>query len=113
MGAFFVLCVGDKGVAIMRTIKNLFIHGNTVWLYFASDDVRSTFLSDAREEGFHLPPDFCDCVCAVHSDMTINYVGFAGHARLNGNDNNSGVRIVDYGKYVAGEDAYFYQRANQ
>lgn len=110
MGAFFMLFLGSKGVVVMHTIENLFIYGDDVWVYFASEDIRRRFLADAKAEGFRLPRRFCDCVCAVHTDRTVCYVGFVGHVRLGRGDDGDGIRIVDYGRYIAGEEDCFYRR---
>ena len=103
----------------MRTIKELFSLGRTVFIYFSSSDICRQFLKDAEQEGFTLSDgrkptekEYPDCIYAIHVDMTVNGVGFAGHAALQADDSNSKgvIRTVDYEKYITDEENYFYKR---
>lgn len=56
-----------------------------LYIYLNNEDIARQFLADAENEGF----TFCDgakptaqrqdSIYAVNPDLTINYVGFAGH----------------------------------
>ena len=88
MGLIFALFVDytGKGVFFMCKIKTLVQSTKgRLYIYLDNEDIARRFLSDAENEGF----SFCDgvkpteraadCIYAVNRDLTINYVGFAGH----------------------------------
>ena len=61
-------------------------HSGRIYIYLATKEISKRFLKDAEEEGFTFKDGVkptqreADCVFAINDDMTINYVGFIGHA---------------------------------
>ncbi|MBQ3356128.1 MAG: hypothetical protein IJG45_03340 [Oscillospiraceae bacterium] len=93
----------------MKTIKQLSELDGRVYVYLSADRLCDLFLRRAEDEGFR----FCDgekptrkrkdCIYAVNKDMTLNYVGFAGHAAYGSGCERIGAQRlirVDYGTYI-------------
>ena len=68
----------------MKTIKELAIMGERVYIHLKSKDVAQRFLSDAEIEGFtfgdgvHPTERHWSDLYAIHPDGTLNYVGAIG-----------------------------------
>ena len=98
----------------MRTIRSLFTHEGTIWIYLENEAVGRLFLKNAEEEGFTFgdgarPTErHVSDIIALHRDMTINYVGAVGHTAFQCADFVSDEPLVrvDYGMYSAGRDDY-------
>ena len=102
-----------------RTIKDLTDLQGRVYLYFPDSSIRDQFITDANEEGvtygdgIPLTEREPDSIMALNDNMTVNFVGFAGHmhflqASANERQSNPLIR-VDYGRYAAGDDYYIIQ----
>ncbi len=100
-----------------RTIKDLADLQGRVYLYFPDSDVRDHFITDANEEGVTygdgvpLTEREPDSIMALNENMTVNFVGFAGHMHFMQPSSESQIRSkplirVDYGRYAAGDDYY-------
>ena len=56
-----------------------------VYVYLANEEIGRRFLEDSEKEGFTFADGVkpterdMDCIYALNPNMTINYVGFAGH----------------------------------
>lgn len=94
-----------------RTIRDLLNKQSRVYVYLKNEEVAKGFLLVAENEGFSFcdgtPPTQRECasVMAVNNDMTINYVGFAGHMAFGCAESVGGKRLfrVDYQRYMMGE----------
>lgn len=69
------------------SIKSLLsTHTGRIYIYLATADIGKRFLQDAENEGFSFRDGVkptqreADSIFAINDDMTINYVGFVGHA---------------------------------
>ncbi len=102
----------------MRTIGKLTSLEGKICVYLASQALGERFLKDAEAEGFVFvdgakPTEKkWESVIIVGKDWTLRYlVGFAGHMAFKQPQAVIGepwVRI-DYRKYIAGEDDFFYK----
>lgn len=69
----------------MRIKSLLAAHSGRIYIYLATEKISKRFLQDAENEGFLFRDGVkptqreTDCIFAINDDMTINYVGFAGH----------------------------------
>lgn len=71
----------------MKTIRTLLRNhkGSRIYIYLHDSEAAGSFLRNAENEGFTFPdgakPTMREAavIFAVNEDMTINYVGFAGH----------------------------------
>lgn len=70
----------------MLSIKSLLAaHTGRIYIYLANADIGKRFLQDVENEGFTYRDGVkptqreVDSIFAINNDMTINYVGFAGH----------------------------------
>ena len=83
-----------------------------VFVYFRTQELCQDFMRAAEAEGITFGDgvkptqrDVTD-IFALHPDKTIAYVGFVGHMAF-----DAGVRVrVDYEKYLAGEEDFFYHK---
>lgn len=102
-----------------RTIKDLTDLQGRVFLYMSDSAIRDQFISDANEEGItyrdgvSLTEREPDAIMALNDNMTVNFVGFAGHmhflqASTPEKQSNPLIR-VDYGRYAAGDEYYIIQ----
>lgn len=103
-----------------RTIKDLTDLQGRVFLYFPDSSVRDRFITDAIEEGVtygdgvSLREREPESIMALNENMTINFVGFAGHMHFLQASSESQIRTkplirVDYGRYAAGDEYYILQ----
>ena len=96
----------------MRTIKNLLSLNGRVFVYLATEELAKLFLENAEAEGFTFgdgvkPTErHISDIFALHRDMTINYVGWAGHMAYENPDRVIGERLIriDYGEYISGRE---------
>ena len=102
----------------MRTIKQLSNLDGRVYVYLANAEVGDQFLQQAEDEGFFfqdgtMPTARCyDEIMAVNHDKTLNYVGANGHIAFGAVAKTIGSERlirVDFEKYHAGADEYYYQ----
>ena len=103
-----------------RTIRDLTDLQGRVYLYFSDSTIRDQFIADAREEGVtygdgvSLTEREPDSIMALNENMTVNFIGFAGHMHFvqpssePGRQSNPLIR-VDYGRYAAGDEYYIIQ----
>ncbi len=98
-----------------RTIAQLLHPDVKVFAWFSDSETASQFLKDAELEGFTFLDGSAptsrepDDILAVHDDMTLNYLGFAGrvaYKNLQENDGKIYIRI-DYKRYREGQTYYF------
>ena len=81
--------------------------GARVYVYLADEETAKRFLQDAEKEGFLFADGVkptqrkADCIYALNSNMTINYVGFTGHMAYGcaGGSDKSLIR-VDYRDFL-------------
>ena len=103
-----------------RTIKDLTDLQGRVFLYMSDSVIRDQFITDANEEGITygdgvpLTEREPDAIMALNENMTVNYVGFAGHMHFIQPSSKSGIQSnplirVDYGRYAAGDEYYIIQ----
>lgn len=103
-----------------RTIKDLTDLQGRVFLYFSDSTIRDQFITDAREEGVtygdgvSLTEREPDSIMALNGNMTVNFVGFAGHMHFIQPSSESEIRSnplirVDYGRYATGDEYYIIQ----
>ena len=103
-----------------RTIKDLTDLQGRVYLYFPDSTVRDQFITDAAEEGItygdgvSLTEREPDSIMALNVNMTVNFVGFAGHINFIQPSSESEIRLnplirVDYGRYAAGDEYFIIQ----
>ena len=103
-----------------RTIKDLTDLQGRVFLYFSDSTIRDQFITDAREEGVtygdgvSLTEREPDSIMALNGNMTVNFVGFAGHMHFIQPSSESDIRSnplirVDYGRYATGDEYYIIQ----
>lgn len=106
----------------MRTVGNLTSLKGTVCVYMASKPLGELFLKNAEAEGFVFSDGSkptekeWESIMLVEKDWTIRYlVGFAAHMAFNHPESVSGEPLVriDYRKYIAGEENYFYEKAQE
>ena len=97
----------------MRLLKDLFQNNLTVWIYCENETLQKQFLTQAEKEGFHAingqnPTDlFLHKLYGINDNMTIGYLSAMiwNLTLKNGDDNHL---RVDYGKYIAAEEDFFY-----
>ncbi len=103
-----------------RTIKDLTNLQGRVYLYFPDSTIRDQFITDATEEGVTYPDGVpltersLDSIMALNENMTVNFVGFAGHMHFIQPSSESEIRSnplirVDYGRYAAGDEYFIIQ----
>ena len=103
-----------------RTIKDLTDLQGRVFLYFSDSTIRDQFITDAREEGVtygdgvSLTEREPDSIMALNGNMTVNFVGFAGHMHFIQPSSESETRSnplirVDYGRYAEGDEYFIIQ----
>ena len=103
-----------------RTIKDLTDLQGRVFLYFSDSTIRDQFITDATEEGVaygdgvSLTEREPDSIMALNGNMTVNFVGFAGHMHFIQPSSESEIRSnplirVDYGRYAAGDEYFIIQ----
>lgn len=102
-----------------RTIKDLTYLQGRVYLYMSDSTIRDQFITDANEEGVTygdgvtLTERKPDAIMALNDNMTVNFVGFAGHMHFlqaSAPEKHSNPLIrVDYGRYAAGDEYYIIQ----
>ena len=85
-----------------------------VWVYLKDERTCRRFYEDAEAEGFRFgdrkPTDSCiDDIIAVNKDKTIAHVGFVGHMAFHAPSAvDGGCFRIDYAKYIAGEQEFYY-----
>ena len=98
-----------------RTIRKLLNPGTKVYLWFSTMEAGQAFLEQAEREGFTFADGTLptgrepDDLLAIHDDLTISYLGFAGRMAYKMASESGGklhVRI-DYDRYRSGEANYF------
>ena len=103
-----------------RTIRDLTNLQGRVFLYFPDSTIRDQFITDAAEEGVtygdgvSLTEREPDSIMALNDNMTVNFVGFAGHMHFvqpsSKSENRSNQLIrVDYGRYATGDEYFIIQ----
>ncbi len=103
-----------------RTIRDLTDLQGRVFLYFSDSTIRDQFITDATEEGVtygdgvSLTEREPDSIMALNVNMTVNFVGFAGHMHFIQPSSESEIRSnplirVDYGRYAAGDEYFIIQ----
>lgn len=89
----------------MVSIKSLLSsYVGRIYIYLADEYIGRRFLQDAENEGFLFRDGVkptqreADCIFAINDDMTINYVGFVGHAAYQAADKigNEPLIRIDY-----------------
>ena len=95
----------------MRTISNLLTLGDRVFVKLNSLALSRLFLQNAEAEGFtwgdgRKPSevDRSEDIIALHSDWSMNGVGWAGHVMFKQAANE--IIRVDYGKYLSGAEDF-------
>ena len=103
----------------MKTIFELSQLEGRVYVYLANVAVGEQFMKQAEDEGFTFgdgatPTERCYAeVMAVNKDKTINYVGTNGRIAFGAGAKKIGDQDlirVDFAKYLAGEENYYYER---
>ena len=103
-----------------RTIKDPTDLQGRVFLYFPDSTIRDQFITDATEEGVtygdgvSLKEREPDSIMALNGNMTVNFVGFAGHMHFIQPSSESEIHSnplirVDYGRYAAGDEYFIIQ----
>ena len=99
----------------MRNVTELSKIKGKVMVYVGNRTVERKFLHDAEEEGFMFgnsikPTDSPeDDLYVVHRDWTLGHAGWAGHMALMGMPSPyEKLYIIDYEKYLFGEEDYYY-----
>lgn len=96
-----------------RTIAELARKRGRVYVYLANSSLCDMFMQQAEQEGFVFAdgakPTEREAheIMVIHSDFTLNYVGFAGHMLFGNNPKN--LLRVDYAKYRNGLKDYLYR----
>lgn len=115
MGVFFCplfVVYIMKGVFSMSKIRLLLsAHNGRIYVYLATEDICRRFLQDAEDEGFLFGDGVkptqkpSSDIIAVNRDMTLNYVGFVGHAAYQAADRIGEQKLikVDYRKLCEAE----------
>ena len=95
----------------MRTVSNLLTLGDRVFVKLNSQNLSHLFLQNAEAEGFTWVDgkkpsevDRSEDIVALHSDWTMNGVGWAGHVMFKQAANE--IIRVDYGKYLSGAEDF-------
>lgn len=98
-----------------RTISNLRdILKGKVWVYLKDEETCRRFYEDAEQEGFlfgkYLPTDAgIDDIIAIHKDKTLAHVGSVGHMAFHAPSSvDGGLLRIDYAKYIAGDENFYY-----
>lgn len=100
---------------MMRTVKKLLQMDGRVYVFLKDEKIRKKFLEDAGKEGFTFGDGTApekrketDSIYALNRNMTINFVGFAGHMAFRNADEVGGRKLIriDYERYVSGLDEY-------
>lgn len=103
----------------MKTIFELSQLEGRVYVYLANVALGEAFMKQAEDEGFTFgdgaaPTERCYAeVMAVNNDKTINYVGTNGRIAFGAGAKKIGDQDlirVDFAKYLAGEENYYYER---
>lgn len=97
----------------MKEINQLLKKNTRVWIYLADDETIDLFLGEVEREGFRfedgeVPRKRRTDMYALHK-CKINTLYFIGHLALQNQVKYIGterLEIVDYRKYVNGEDTY-------
>ena len=90
-----------------------------VYIIVKGNELRKQFVKDAKTEGFYfgtIKPtgSSTDDVIALEPNKQLSYVGFAGRDAIqcNGGNNAEGqFHLIDYAKFMGGDDEYYYHRA--
>lgn len=87
------------------------------YIYCKSKSIAKRFLQDAEAEGFAfgdgtLPTtrETSD-IFALCDDFTISYTGYIGRMAFYHGGSAANIVRIDYGKYLAGEDDFFYVKS--
>ena len=99
-----------------RTIKNLSQMNGKVYVYLANAEIGNQFLRSAENEGFRFGDgakptsrNYAE-IMAVNKEQTINFVGSNGRIAFGSNAKIAGQSLIriDYEKYAAGAEDYYY-----
>lgn len=104
-----------------RTIKEMVNTGRQerIYVYLANEEVGNAFMKQAEDEGFTFGDGAKPTkrhyseIMAVNDDNTINYVNSIGRMAFSSNTTTVGDKTlirIDYQKYAAGEEDYYYHR---
>lgn len=93
-----------------KSIRKLLGKNTGMWVYLSSQEVCAEFYRRAFEEGFrfgNLKPENwkTDYLIGVHSDGKLGHPPYFVRALLNSKTE----KIVDYVKYIHGEEDFFYK----
>ena len=100
-----------------RTIEELMDLLGRVYVYLEDEETAEEFFARAEEEGFVFgdgekpSKKQKDCIIAVNKNLTLNYVGFAGHAAFGSGTKTVGDKPlirIDYRRYASGDRDYIY-----
>ena len=98
----------------MRPIRKLLSLDGQIFVLLRGKNICNLFLTQAEQEGFTFqdgtkptasrPAD----IIVLHSDWTLNNVGWAGHMAFRNPAAKLGEPIirVDFGKYISGREDY-------
>lgn len=94
-----------------RTLKNLVAKEEKKLVYLKNSEVCTNFFEMAKKEGFHfgdLPPEkwVSDNLIAIHSEGEMGHPPYFVRAKLNFDSSD----IVDFERYVSGEDNFSYKK---
>lgn len=99
----------------MRTIANLLNHEGRVYIFVRSENLNKLFHTNAASEGFTVYGDSDLYVLKV--DWTLRGVGYVDHICFHSMVPEMGdgtpIHRVDYGKYLSGENDYFYKNPHE
>jgi len=98
-------------VALRDTLKG------DVWIFLDNAETCRKFYEQAEAEGFHfgdiLPTQGeNDDIIALHHDRQLAHTGFAGHMRFYHGPNDTDFHRINYAKYIAGEDNFYFDEAD-
>lgn len=101
-----------------RTITALLKDDNYIFVRLKGENVRRRFLQEAEKEGFTYSDGTSptetdgDDIMAIHSDMTLSYVGYISRLAYKNVKIKGDKKIVriDYVKYIAGAERYVIKR---
>lgn len=85
-----------------------------VWAFLENAEVCRKFYEQAEKEGFRfgviLPTQSeTDDIIALHHGRKLAHIGFAGHMRFHHGPNDTNLHRINYAKYIAGEDDFYFR----
>jgi len=100
-----------KGIN-MRALKDLINEHETVWIYCDTEELQSSFLDQAEDEGFLALNDqkptalFHHKLYGISNDMTMGYLSsMIWSLTIQENDNHT---RIDYGRFISGNEVFIY-----